>query len=649
MSEWGYVTFVHSTDVDAIESALVRVFAAEGMRRASSAPPPRNLHPLQYASGRTARSWALAVGAGPAGWTIVRGTPAEVLGEPREDGGVPRLVALARELGAEAAHFALYDVTGVIVEAAPDGRWSLSGCTLDGLEYFGIPIPEERAELRFELITLPPSLLEALGKHALSDFYYLLLETLGGTTDWEYLGKALNGGEPLSIPDARLLRFERADPGPAAAAPLRVAYAKDEHGRLTLGADGGAMWIDGWFAHAPDAASGGRFLAALAAWLGVPVPPGEPGVPIPLFHSDDEGATSVRISFGDPHPGCLVVTPSPDGASATIEEDDPALRAHLIDLLTPMLRGARAKGRAVFETFEAYLTTPARHTRVAFAGEVPLVAAWDVSGTELLVDGARVASFPSRIAMGLAALRGGRVAALLADTGASYHGISQDDHAWVVSIEMATGQVSTLLESDADLKFAHANLIASPDGDSLALNVSRKQKECAALISADGHIRFAAGCPVGWDGAGPIVRAGSYGETRLGRPEGDIGFAPLETVVTPDGRFQVAIADDRAVAVIDGAERRPVDEELFAPYPLVVAFAGPGGLVVGGRTPYRLDLATGRQARLFGAKGLELGALSPSGEQVLAVTGNKTYVWHARRGTTSADVSRRRIRSGRGR
>ena len=131
---------------------------------------------------------------------------------------------------------------------------------------------------------------------------------------------------------------------------------------------------------------------------------------------------------------------------------------------------------------------------------------------------------------------------------------------------------------------------------------------------------------------------------RTRRPEGDIGFAPLETLVAPGGRFQVEIVEERAVAVIDGAHRRPIDEELFAPYPFTFAFAGRGALLVGGRTPSWLDLATGRKTRLLGAKGLELGALSPSGDQVLAVTGER-YVWHARRGTTSADVSRRRIRS----
>jgi len=645
MSEWGYVTFVHSTDVEAIEAALVFLFGAEGMRPTAAPPRERDHHQMQFGTGRTSRCWAAAVRAGPTGWTVVRSAPAELLGEPREDGGVPRLVALAREVGAEAAHFALYDMTAVIVEAAADGRWSLSGCTLDtGLAYFGIPIPEERGDPRFDIVTLPAPLADAFENDALSDFYYQLLETLGGTMDWESAGNALILDQPLSVPGARLLRFERADPGPQPAAPLPITYAKDENGRLTLGAGGGAMWIDGWFAHAPDAASGGRFLAALAGWLGVPVPPGEPGVPIPLFHSDEPDATSRRISFGESHPVALVVKPSRDGDKATIEEDDPALRAHLIETLAPMLRGARAKGRAVFEKFEPHATDPARITKVAFAGERPVVTVWNDPVTDLFVDGAKVAAFPGRIAMSLTGWREGHVAAVLVDSDTPYHGIGQDDHAWLVSIELATGRESRLLESDVDLTFALGHLCASPDGGSLTLEVSRKQKEGIAVISPEGAIRFVAGRSAGWDGAGPIVRSGSFGHGRLGRPEGDIGFAPLETLVAPGGRFQVEIVEERAVAVIDGAHRRPIDEELFAPYPFTFAFAGRGALLVGGRTPSWLDLATGRKTRLLGAKGLELGALSPSGDQVLAVTGER-YVWHARRGTTSADVSRRRIRS----
>jgi hypothetical protein len=158
----------------------------------------------------------------------------------------------------------------------------------------------------------------------------------------------------------------------------------------------------------------------------------------------------------------------------------------------------------------------------------------------------------------------------------------------------------------------------------------RKQKDCTALVSPDGAIHFVAGRLAGWDGAGPIVRSGSFGDGRLGRPEGDIGFAPLETLVAPGGRFRVEVAEERAVAVIDGAQRRPVDEELFAPYPFAFVFAGPGALLVGGKTPFSLDLATGRKTRLFAAKGVALGALSPSGDQVLGVTGER-YVWHARR------------------
>src|SRR5262245_44012060 len=254
MGEWGYVTFVRHADVDAVEAALGRLFAAEGMKRTEARPRARDQHQLQYGSGRTSKYWAVALGAGAPGWTVLRGAPAELLGEPREDGGVPRLAALAREIGADAAHVSLYDGTAaVIVEASPDGTWGLSGYTMEGgLAFHGIPIPEERAEPRFERTPLPAQVGRAFSS-SLVDGYYGLLDTLAGDRNWDLMGGALIANERPPVSGVRLLRFERRDPGPRAAPPLRVGYAKAAGGRITLAAGGGAMWIDGWYAHAPDA------------------------------------------------------------------------------------------------------------------------------------------------------------------------------------------------------------------------------------------------------------------------------------------------------------------------------------------------------------------------------------------------------------
>src|SRR5262249_25417338 len=121
-------------------------------------------------------------------------------------------------------------------------------------------------------------------------------------------------------------------------------------------------------------------------------------------------------------------------------------------------------------------------------------------------------------------------------------------------------------------------------------------------------------------------------ERRFRRLQEDADFVPLSTLRSPDGRFEVEVAGGRALAVVAGGARRPLDVELYSTFPYAVWWAGPDGLLVG-PTAARLDLSTTRTKPLFAARGLRLGALSPSGERVLGLIHDR-FVWYGSAGAS---------------
>lgn len=225
MGEWGYATFFHTDDLDALEEAVARVCESTGMRRVEYKPRKREKwDAMQYGTGASSDHWSLALGVGRHGWSIVRTAPFELLAEP-DDRGDHRLGAIARALGCEALHVSLYDgVAMIVAQASATGEVVLSGYTMDGPTFHGVAIDEARFEPRIDRIELPRAVHDAVGAY-LPDGFDALLAHLADAK-WAEVGPALVEGK--KIEGARVLSFARAielEPVP----PLRAHLAVEQH------------------------------------------------------------------------------------------------------------------------------------------------------------------------------------------------------------------------------------------------------------------------------------------------------------------------------------------------------------------------------------------------------------------------------------
>ncbi len=102
---------------------------------------------MQYGTGATSDRWALALGIGQGGWSIVKTAPLELLAEPGPSGEHRLGIIIARALRCDALHVSLYDGTAMLIaQATPKGEVALSGYTMDGPTFQGVEIDEERIQ-----------------------------------------------------------------------------------------------------------------------------------------------------------------------------------------------------------------------------------------------------------------------------------------------------------------------------------------------------------------------------------------------------------------------------------------------------------------------------------------------------------------------
>jgi hypothetical protein len=204
MGEWGYVTLFRTNDIEALERAISDLCLAEGLLAVPYVRRKRERwDKMQYGNGATSDRWAIALGTGRGGWSVVKTAPFELLAEPGLS-GEHRLGTIARVLRCEALHVSLYDTSAMVVaEAAPTGGIVLSGYTMDGLIFHGVEIDEGRMLPRIECGEVPRSIRAAI-ERSYSDGFDELLEQLA---DRRWADVSLTLVEGAEVPSARVLSF----------------------------------------------------------------------------------------------------------------------------------------------------------------------------------------------------------------------------------------------------------------------------------------------------------------------------------------------------------------------------------------------------------------------------------------------------------
>jgi hypothetical protein len=489
MGEWGQVTFFRTDDLDALERVISDLCLEEGLLAVPYVRRKRETwDKMQYGTGATSDRWAIALGAGRGGWSVVKTAPLELLAEPGGT-GEHRLGIIARVLQCEALHMSLYDSTAmVIAQAAPTGEVVLSGYTLDGLIFHGVEIDEERIKPRIEGGLVPRSVHAALERFP-SDGFDELLEQLADRR-WAEVSLALIEG--IEVPSARVLSFMR--PALDKKPPLRVKLAVEEHPLGTRYVLDEGVWVDNNSLDAADAVVGAAFVRKVASWLEVPVTLG-PGVPLSAFCVRAEpsegprptGVETELLSIGSSEGAELLLHLDRGAGIAELEERSPHQRGRLVSVLARALTGARGSSQAAYRDFQRIVTEPTSCVLGAFAGE-RLVTAWRRRGTSAVaIEGREVfelpglcsaiAGTPRRVALAL--VTPGRI-------GGQVRGYVQDeDVTRIVFIDVSTGEVQEVLRSDEHLTFAYTDLCFV--GEVLGVR-ARRDREPVIVLFHDGTV-----------------------------------------------------------------------------------------------------------------------------------------------------------------
>ncbi|MBN8227713.1 hypothetical protein JYK02_09350 [Corallococcus macrosporus] len=442
MGEWGQVTLFRTDDLDALERAIRNLCLEEGLVAVPYVRRKRETWDrMQYGTGATSDRWALAIGAGRGGWSVVKTAPLELLAEPgttREH----RLGLIARVLGCEALHVSLYDGTAMVsAQASPTGGVVLSGYSMDGTSFHGVEIAEERLMPRIEGPGIPPSIMEAL-EHFTSDGFNELIKQLAGEHWLDVSLKLIEGDE---VPSARVLSFAR--PSMETMPPLRVKLAVEEHPLGTRYVLDEGIWITDSRIDAASSALGADFVAKVARWLEVPVAL-EPGVPRSLFcvraqpgeYTPRDGFETELLSLGDDGGSELLLHTARDLGIAELEERSPHQRRHLVARLTHALVGARTNGPAVYRDFERVFDEPTTHAVGTFAGERLVTAWWRLGRSAVAIEGREVFELPGLCTAISATPRQVTLALVTpSHVNGRSQGYRQDDHTVTVVIDVDTG------------------------------------------------------------------------------------------------------------------------------------------------------------------------------------------------------------------
>ena len=82
MGLWDNTAYVATGELDAVERALVEIFAADGrMPIFDPGDDPMRRDAMKYGNGETSRFWAVALFAGAPGWSVIKTAPFEILCE----------------------------------------------------------------------------------------------------------------------------------------------------------------------------------------------------------------------------------------------------------------------------------------------------------------------------------------------------------------------------------------------------------------------------------------------------------------------------------------------------------------------------------------------------------------------------------------
>ncbi|MCX5745735.1 MAG: hypothetical protein NT062_24940, partial [Proteobacteria bacterium] len=449
------------------------------------APPPRAVPPLdrmRQASGTGSELWAVALAPGAPGWCVLQTAPLELLCEPSV-AGPPRIAALSRALATEAFQLNCYDsVALLLLEASAAGDSAVSGFCLDDPAQYRKRMPRtiEEATPHFSLIHAPlelPKHAEAAWLHTLASLGGPAAALFDNTAAFEHLLPH----HPLPAP-ARSLYFRRADV-PIAPEPASVHVLR-EPGRIRVRFGGGEVWFSGKDSilrfEAVDRESGARFLAATAAWLGLPLPPppAEPGIPgevVALSASEPDGSMSFAIgeNLG------IAIRISGDGERATMSLPSPLDRERLLPFLAPILRdgppAARRRGRPLVPELTRIWQAPHRPIEACMVGESFCAGVWGDDRTLL-----RRVDAPGAPTVAVTELEG--FCAGIADVGAAVamvqvlppagrRGIGFDDPHRIVLVDPQTGASRVLSTSAGADPRPGWSIYASPRGDSIAVAV----------------------------------------------------------------------------------------------------------------------------------------------------------------------------------
>ncbi|WP_148282256.1 hypothetical protein [Corallococcus coralloides] len=488
MGEWGQVTLFRTEDLDALGRVIRDICLAEGLVAVPYVRRKRETWDrMQYGTGATSDRWALALGAGLGGWSVVKTAPLELLAEPGAS-GENRLGLIARRLGCEALHVSLYDVTAmVIAQAVPTGEVALSGYSMDGASFHGVEIEEHRLEPRIEGPGIPPSVQEALG-HFLSDGFDELIEKLAGQHWVDVSLKLIDGDE---IPSARVFSFMR--PALEKRPPLRVKLAVEEHPLGTRYVLDEGVWLTSVSIDAATSALGAAFVEKVARWLEVPVAL-EPGVPRSLFcvrappseYTQRAGVETELVSLGDDGGGEFLLHTWLGLGSAEIEECSPHQRSHLVTRLTHALVGARTNDPAAYRDFERVFNEPTTHAVGAFAGERLITAWWRLGRSAVAMEGHDVFELPG-LCTAIASTPRQLALALVTPGHVSGHsqGYGQKDRSVIVVIDVDTGEAREALRSDGHLTFGFTQLAFAGD----LLGVSAERDGVPTIVMLEGESR----------------------------------------------------------------------------------------------------------------------------------------------------------------
>jgi hypothetical protein len=583
MSGCEQATFFRTDDLEALER-VIRDFCSEnGLVEVPYVRGQReDWGTIREIPGPTYYRWAVALGVGRGGWSILKTVPTQLLDEQPGPWRKHRVGFLARALGCDALHVTLHDrVLLTLEQAAPTGEVVQSLYFASGdsriLSVLNGKMHEEYLAPGLEHLDMPRSVFTALERSP-GDGFDELLEQLAGRP-WADVARALvEGGE---VPFARVLAFATPRPAerpqmspPPRKPPLRVTFAVEEHPLGTRYVLDGGVWVEGMSLRAAHVQAGGAFVRKVSSWLGVQIPHVShvPHSPLIVYAPPRESvqraeAETELLSIGTDIGSKLLLRVARGADTAELEDRGPTdsrARLNFVGRLARALLHAPVIADAAYRGLRFVVSEHASVTHGTFAGE-RLVTAWRREGTLIIkIEGKEPFELPGRC-MAIAGMPG-RVALALD---------MLDDSERLIVIDIDTGELHEVLRSDEHLTFRHPSLCFA--GDVLGIGAVRPGRPLAPVV-------------VTLEGGNLEVRPGDFLEWRRGM-----------------SRVPLTVA------------------ELYSTHDTPVLWAGPQAVVVGppgeGTALAVLDLRTQQRRPLFEVEGFTPLAFSTSGSRCLASCG----------------------------